>query len=51
MEEELTKMQGKFSFREDEHIGVSLETSKIIPTVNRGKACVEGKLVANRKLL
>jgi hypothetical protein len=47
MEEELSKMQGKFSLREDEHIGVSLETSKIIPTVNRGKACAEGKLVAN----
>jgi hypothetical protein len=46
--EELSSKWGKFSLREEEHVGVSLKALEIIPLVNRGRACVVGKLVADR---
>lgn len=48
MEEELSVMWGKFSLREEEQAGVSLETSEIVPLVTRGKDCLVGKLLADR---
>jgi hypothetical protein len=38
---------GKFSLLEDENSGVSLEASELDPLMNRGQACLVGKLLAN----
>jgi len=46
--EEISDMWGKFSLREEETVGVSLETPEIVPMVNRGRSCLVGKLVADR---
>jgi hypothetical protein len=46
--EEISAMWGKFSLREEETVGVSLETPEIVPMVNRGRSCLVGKLVADR---
>jgi hypothetical protein len=48
MEEELSKMWGKFSLLEDEDEGVSVDLSELDPLVNRGKVCLNGKILADR---
>jgi hypothetical protein len=46
--EELSSMWGKFSLREEENVGVSLEVPDIDSLVTRERTCVVGKLVADR---
>lgn len=41
-------MWGKLSLREEETVGVSLETQEIVPMVNRGRSCLVDKLVVDR---
>jgi hypothetical protein len=48
MMEELSSMWGKFSLREEENVGVSLEAPEVEPLVKRGRSCIVGKLIADR---
>jgi hypothetical protein len=46
--DELSVMWGKFSLKEEETVGVSLDTPELVPLVNRGRSCLVGKMVADR---
>jgi hypothetical protein len=46
--DEISDMWGKFSLKEEETVGVSLDAPDIVPLVNRGRSCVVGKMVADR---
>jgi hypothetical protein len=46
--DEISDMWGKFSLKEEESVGVSLDAPDIVPLVNRGRSCVVGKMVADR---
>ncbi len=46
--DEISDMWGKFSLKEEETVGVSLDVTDIVSLVNRGRSCVVGKMVADR---
>jgi hypothetical protein len=48
MADELTAMWGNFSLLEEENLGVSVESTEIVPLESRGKDCLVGKLISDR---
>lgn len=48
--EELTKQWGKLMLREDENPGIVIKEQAIAPLVQRGQACLVGKLLTERSI-
>ena len=50
MAEELTKQWGKFTLREDDNPGIVIKEQAFVPLVQRGQACMVGRLLAERTI-
>lgn len=48
--EELTMQWGKLTLREDENPGIVIKEQAFTPLVQRGQACLVGKLLAARAI-